>query len=239
MPPKISIVYPMYNEQENIHQAVERATDVLAPITDENYEIVIVNDASTDRTGEIADELAATDAHIRVVHHEVNRTLGGSIRTGLAHSKAELVLYMDADLPCDLDHLREAVPETAEADVVVGYRTNRYEGILRWLYTKVYNALVRWLFNIRVKDVNCPFKLFRRQVVEAMDLHSEGSFIDAEMLAEAQRAGFRIAQIPVVYTPRIAGQSTLARPQVIVKILCELWHYWWRRRGAKRRTNDD
>lgn len=228
----------MYNEEENIYRAVERATEVLAPLTDGSYEIVIVNDASTDRTGEIADELAAADPHIRPVHHQVNRTLGGSIRTGLAHSKGELLLYTDADMPCDLGYLREALPKLEQADVVIGYRTNRSEGVKRWLYSKVYNILVRWLFDIKVRDVNFAFKLFKRQVVEVMDLRSEGSFIDAEMLAEAQRARFRIAEIPVVYTPRIAGQSTLARPQVIVKILCELYQYW-RCRGKTRRANND
>jgi len=100
----------------------------------------------------------------------------------------------------------------------------------------VYNTVVRWLFGVKVKDVNCPFKLFKRAVVEAMDLRSEGSFIDAEMLAEAHRAGFKIAEIPTVFSPRIAGQSTLARPGVIVKIISELYQYWHRRRGTKKES---
>ncbi len=239
MPPKISIVYPMYNEEENIHPAVQMATDVLGPLTDGNYEIVIVNDASTDRTGEIAEEMAAADRHIRPVHHEVNRTLGGAIRTGLAHSRGDAVLYMDADLPCDLAYIRDALPELDHADVAIGYRTNRHEGIKRWIYTRTYNFLVRHLFGIRVKDVNCGFKLFKREVVEAMDLRSEGSFIDAEMLAETIRAGYSIAQIPVEYRARIGGQSTLARPGVILKIFSELYQYWCRRRGAPRSANND
>lgn len=234
MPPKISIVYPMYNEEENIHAAVGEATEVLAPLTDGNYEIVIVDDASTDRTGEIADEMAAADPHIRPVHHEVNRTLGGSIRTGFEHSQGELVLYMDADLPCDVAHIRDALPKMEQADVVVGYRTNRHEGAKRWVYTRAYNAMVRWVLGVRVKDVNCSFKLLKREVIAAMDLHAEGSFIDAEMLAEAHRAGFRMAQIPVVYKARVAGESTLARPAVIVKIISEFYQYLCRRRREKK-----
>ena len=231
---EISIVYPMYNEEENIHAAVAEATEVLAPLTEGSYEIVIVNDASTDRTGEIADEMAAADPHIRVVHHEVNRTLGGSIKSGFEHSRGDLVLYMDADLPCDVGHIREALPQMKHADVVIGYRTNRHEGAKRWLYTRVYNGLVRCLLGVSVKDVNCSFKLFKREVIAAIHLRSEGSFIDAEMLAETQRRGFKIAQIPVVYKARVAGESTLARPGVIVKILSEFYEYLRRRRQEKK-----
>ena len=229
MAPRISIVFPMYNEEDNIRAAVEAAARVLEPLTGGNYEIIIVNDASTDRTGEMAEELAAADARIRPVHHQTNRTLGGAIRTGLTHSRGELVLYTDADLPCDLAYLNDAIPFLDQADVVIGYRTHCHEGFKRWLYSKVYNLLTRWLLGLRVRDVNFAFKLFKREVVEAMELHAEGSFIDAEMLSEAQRHGFRIAEIPVVYQVRQAGQSTLARPQVIIRIFREMYHYRRRR----------
>ncbi len=207
--PKISIVYPMYNEEDNIYQAVEMAQRELGLAADGDYQIVIVNDASTDRTGQIAEGLAAADLRIKPVHHPVNRKLGGGIRTGLANSTG-------------------ALPKFEQADVVVGYRTNRHEGVLRWLYTRTYNLLVRILLKVAVRDVNCPFKLFKRQVVEAMDLRSEGSFIDAEMLAEARRLGFTIEQIPIAFIPRQAGESTLARPSVIVKIIREFVQYLFR-----------
>ncbi len=228
MAPRISIVFPMYNEEENIRAAVEAAARVLEPLTAGNYEIIIVNDASIDRTGEIAEELAADDGRICPFHHKTNRTLGGAIRTGLTHSRGELVLYTDADLPCDLAYLSDAIPLLDQADVVIGYRTNRREGFKRWLYSKVYNLLTRWLLGLNVRDVNFAFKLFKREVVEAMELHAEGSFIDAEMLSEARRHGFRIAQIPVVYQPRQAGQSTLAQPRVIIKIFREMFDHWRR-----------
>ncbi len=225
---KISIVYPMYNEEENIHRAVAMAQRELGKATDGNYEIVIVNDASTDRTGEIADQLAASDPRIKPIHHNVNRTLGGSIRTGFAHATGDVVLYMDADIPCDLAHIHEALPRFEMADVLAGYRTNRYEGVLRWVYTRGYRLLVRLVLGVSVQDVNCPFKLFKREVVAAMDLRSEGSFIDAEMLSEARRNGFRIAEVAVVFLPREAGESTLARPAVVFKILREFWQYLFR-----------
>jgi len=236
--PKISIVYPMYNEEDNIHHAVQIAQRELGLAADGDYEIVIVDDASTDRTGQIAEELAAADPRVKLVHHPVNRKLGGSIRTGFANSTGEIVIYMDADIPCDLTHVHEGLPKFEQADVVVGYRTNRHEGALRWLYTRTYNLLVRTLLKVAVRDVNCPFKLFKRQVIGAMDLRSEGSFIDAEMLAEARRLGFTIEQIPVEFIPRQAGESTLARPSVIVKIMQEFVQYLLRRKDVAKETEE-
>ncbi len=229
--PQISLVLPMYNEEENIRTAVAAAEEVLEPITGGNYEIIIVDDASTDRTGQIAEELAEEDHHIRPLHHATNRTLGGAIRTGLSHSQGEVVVYTDADLPCDINHIAQALPLLNEADVVIGYRISRQEGLKRWLYSKVYNLLIRLFLKLKVRDVNFAFKVFKHQVVEVMDLHSEGSFIDAEMLAEAQRHGFRIAEIPIKYQPRQAGESTLARPAVILKIFREMFQYWRRQAG--------
>jgi len=236
--PKISIVYPMYNEEDNIHRAVQMAERELGLAADGNYEIVIVDDASTDRTGQIAEELAAADPRIKPVHHPLNRKLGGSIRTGLASSTGDIVIYMDGDIPCDLAHVHEALPKFEQADVVVGYRVNRYEGALRWIYTRVYNLLVRLLLKVYVRDVNCAFKLFKRRVVEAMDLRSEGSFIDAEMLAETRRLSYTIEQIPVEFIPRQAGESTLARPSVIVKIVREFVQYLFRRKDSARETEE-
>jgi len=220
----------MYNEEDNLPIAVGRATEVLSDLVGDDYEIVIVNDASTDRTGELAEELAAADPHIRPIHHEVNRSLGGAIRTGLAESRGDFVLYVDGDLPCDLNHLREALPLLEEADLAIGYRVGRRENLLRYLYSRVYNCLVRWLLKVRVRDVNCAFKVFKREVVERLHPTSNSGFIDAEILAEAVRMGSRIVEMPVLFTPRVAGVSTLAHPSKILEILRDLRAYLRRRR---------
>ena len=227
-------MFPMYNEEDNIHASVERAGAVLGDLVGDDYEIVIVNDASKDRTGEMADELAAADPRIRPVHHEVNQSIGGAIRTGLKHSRGDAVLYVDGDLPCDLDHLREAAPLLEGADIVAGHRVGRRDSVLRWLYSQTYNLLVRCLFGFRVEDVNCPFKLFSPAVVDDLELGSNSGFIDAEILAEATRLGYSIAELPVIYTPRVAGVSTLAHPARILEILQELRQYRRRRRAARR-----
>ena len=225
MPPSISIVFPMYNEEAYIHRAIRAARAALAEITPD-HEIVIVDDASTDRTGALADELARADPRVKVVHNERNRKLGGSIKTGLATATGDLVLYTDADLPFDLQELGRAVRllEYQQADVLAAYRFDRTsEGLVRTVYSFCYNLLIRALFGLAVKDINFSFKLFRRSLLQKIELKSEGSFIDAEFLIRARKAGATIVQIGVDYFPRSRGVSTLSSPGVIVTILREMW----------------
>jgi len=228
MPRSISVVFPMWNEEDYIRRAVAAAKDILREITDD-HEIVIVDDASTDQTGAIADELARADPKIRVLHNPWNRTLGGSLRAGYAAATKDLILYTDADLPFDLQELPRAVRllEYQQADVLSAYRFDRtLEGPVRAVYTFLYTRLVRLLFGLRVKDVNFAFKLFERALLERFELKSEGSFIDAEFLIRARKAGAQVIQIGVDYFPRSRGQSTLANPRVILKILREMLGMW-------------
>jgi len=226
----VTIVFPMYNEEDYILRAVRAARAALSEAAPD-YEIVIVDDASTDRTGAIADELAAADPRgaIKVVHNAVNRKLGGSLKAGYAVASKELVLYTDADLPFDLQELTRAVRllEYQQADVLSAYRFDRTsEGLVRTVYSFVYNLLIRVLFDLRVKDVNFSFKLFRRSLLDKIALKSEGSFIDAEFLIRARKAGAQIIQVGVDYFPRSRGISTLSSADVIGKILREMAQLW-------------
>ena len=228
MPASVSIVFPMYNEEAYIHRAVRAARAALGEVNPD-HEIIIVDDASTDRTGAIADELAAADPRVKVVHNAANRRLGGSLRAGYAVATKALVLYTDADLPFDLQELTRAVRllEYQEADVLSAYRFDRTsEGLVRTVYSVVYNLLIRVLFGLRVKDVNFSFKLFRRALLERIELKSEGSFIDAEFLIRAKKAGASIIQVGVDYFPRSRGISTLSSPSVIAKIVREMGQLW-------------
>src|SRR5439155_718696 len=192
-----------------------------------DLEIVIVDDASTDGCGELADRLALENPHLRVVHHRTNRKLGGALKTGFATASREWVLYVDSDLPIRMEDALSAVPLTDQADVVIGYRINRCEGLKREIMSWCYNRLIRVLFGLRVRDVNFAFKLFRREVLRQVHLESEGSFIDAELLLETRRAGFRIAEMGLNYYPRVAGTSTLASAAVVRKLLREMIRYGW------------
>jgi glycosyltransferase involved in cell wall biosynthesis len=225
----LTIFFPMWNEEDYIHATIgagrEVCTRMLAEGEIGDYELLIVDDASTDSTGSIADDLAAADRRVKVVHHPVNRKLGGCIKTGFAHARGEIVLYTDADLPCDLAELRKAcrLLRYYRADVVSAYRHDRTgEGARRVVYSWIYNWVVTLLFGIHVRDVNFAFKLCRRSIFEKVELTSEGSFIDVELLVKAQGQGYRIIQFGVDYFPRSVGVSTLSSAPVIAEIVREM-----------------
>jgi glycosyltransferase involved in cell wall biosynthesis len=220
----VSLVIPMYNEELNITHAVAAGVEALEKYADD-YEIIIVDDASTDTSPRIVAELAAKNPRIRALRHDRNRKLGATLRTGFAACTKDLVFYMDADIPFDPDILGKAMRamEITGADMIAAYRHDRtMEGFKRGVYTLVYNWLIGVLFGWPHRDINFSFKLMKRKVLQAIELKSEGSFIDAELVVKAKNAGFAIQQMGVDYFPRIRGESHLASFGVIVKILREL-----------------
>jgi glycosyltransferase involved in cell wall biosynthesis len=227
---KLSIFYPMWNVEEYVERALgagRRACERLVASGDiGDYELIVVDDASTDRTPQLADEFAAADPRVVVVHHEHNRKLGGAMKTGFATASGDLILYTDADLPFDMFELPRAVRLLREydADIVSAYRFDRTgEGYLRSVYTFVYNLLIRTLFDVKARDINFAFKLCRARIFEHVELRSEGSFIDAELVIRSTRLGYEMLQFGVDYFPRTRGLSTLSSPSVITTILREMW----------------
>lgn len=226
---RLSFLFPMWNEEAMIRRTVGAAREAGSRLVGTglvgSFEIVLVDDASTDGTGKIADEMADDDPRIVVVHHPENRKLGGALKSGFAAATGDVVLYTDADLPCELVEADKALRlmRLYEADLVSAYRFDRTsEGVQRAVYSYVYNHLVRWVLGVRIRDVNFAFKLIRRRVLDQVELRSEGSFIDAELMAKAHRRGFRYVQFGVDYIARTRGTSTLSSPAVIVKIVREL-----------------
>jgi glycosyltransferase involved in cell wall biosynthesis len=228
--PLFTVFFPMWNEEDYIERALDAAREACVTLIEAgeiaDYELLVIDDASTDATGAIADAQAAHDPHVRVVHHPKNRKLGGSLKTGFAEAKGDLVLYTDADLPFDMDELQRAcrLMRHYEADIVAAYRFDRTgEGYVRVVYSAIYNALVRILFGVRIRDINFAFKLCRRQVLDRVVLESEGSFVDAELIVRTLGYGGKVVQFGVDYFPRTRGVSTLSSPTVIVKILHEMF----------------
>jgi glycosyltransferase involved in cell wall biosynthesis len=227
---KLSIFFPMWNEEAYIERALsagrELCEELVASGEIGTYELLIVDDASTDSTPELADKFAEQDPRVRVVHHPVNRKLGGSMKTGFANSTGDLILYTDADLPFDMLEVRKAVRllRYYEADIVSAYRFDRTgEGYVRTVYSAFYNGLVRLLFGVKMRDINFAFKLCRGSLFREFELKSEGSFIDAELVIRAKNLGKNVIQFGVDYFPRTRGVSTLSSPSVIRKILREMF----------------
>ena len=225
---KLSVFFPMWNEQDYIERAIDAAReeceDLLAQGDIADYEMIIVDDASTDNTPVIAQRLASLDPRVTVVRHPENRKLGGSMKSGYAAATGDLVLYTDADLPFDMHDVHKAMRllRYYDADIVSAYRFDRTgEGYVRTVYSFFYNLMVRILFGVRFRDINFAFKLCRTRVFEHVELKSEGSFIDAELIVKAQKFGYTVIQFGTDYFPRTRGVSTLSSPAVIKKILGE------------------
>jgi glycosyltransferase involved in cell wall biosynthesis len=206
--PAISLVMPAYNEAGNIERAVRAATEAGAQAG--TYEVVVVDDGSRDQT---AERLAALQAELgprlRVVRHERNRGYGAALRSGFAAAEGDLVFYTDSDNQFDLSELASVIPLMREWDAVLGYRIDRKDARRRLITSWVFNRLSCKVFDLDVRDLNCSFKLFRRDVLRTLSLESDDFFIDTEMVVRLHRAGFRYVERGVTHLPRLSGHSTV------------------------------
>jgi glycosyltransferase involved in cell wall biosynthesis len=218
----LSVFFPMFNEQENAEESARRALAVL-PALVEDFEVILVNDGSRDRTGECIEALAAQEPRVRAVHHPVNRGYGAALKSGFAAATRELVFFTDGDLQFDLGELELCLRALEGCDVVVGYRIQRRDPLQRKLNAALWNGLVRLTLGLRIRDVNCAFKLFRRSTVEALGpLEADGAMLSAELMTRLQRSGARIREVGVHHYPRPRGQQTGAKASVILKAFREL-----------------
>jgi glycosyltransferase involved in cell wall biosynthesis len=220
----LSIVLPAYNEEENVAQAIEHVSEV-AQRLDMDYEIIVVNDGSKDRTGEIVRQMMPQVENLRLVEHYPNRGYGGSLKAGFAAAEGDLIAFTPADNQFDFNEIRRLLDAIEETDIVSGYRANRQDAFVRKLNAFGWNSLVRLMFGYLCRDIDCGFKLFRREVLDHVNIVSDGAMIDTEFLAGARARGFRIAEVPVTHLPRVAGEATGANLQVIVKAFQDLWKF--------------
>jgi glycosyltransferase involved in cell wall biosynthesis len=225
--PSISVVLPALNEQDNVGAVLDRALTALPTIT-ADYEVIVVDDGSTDATAEVVSRyLEAHHPRVRLLRHEVNHGYGAALRSGLQAARHDLLFYTDADRQFDVDELRYMVPLLRDADVVLGFRVYRYDRVLRSILSWIYNRIVDVLFRIRVRDVDCAFKLFTREVWERIVIESDDFFVDAEIVARARKWRFRIVQKGVRHYPRVAGETTV-RPSDIPRTLRQIALIWRR-----------
>ncbi len=212
---------PAYNEEALIEATATALAEVLDRIVDD-YEVVVVNDGSRDRTREVVEALASTNPQIRCVSHPTNRGYGEALRTGFSSATKELIFLTDGDKQFDVNELESFLPAAQRADIVAGYRSPRRDSWIRLLYGWGWNFIVNLLFGYTVRDVDCAFKLFRREVWEGVHVHSGGATFSAEFLIRARRLGCRFAELPVSHYPRTAGSPTGAHPRVILRAFRDL-----------------
>jgi len=221
-PVSISVFFPCYNEQANVRRVTEGALKVLDGLK-ADYEVILVDDGSRDRTGTIADELAAGNPRIKVIHHPTNLGYGAALQSGFRAATKDLVFFTDGDGQFDLGELPSFLYLIRQYDVVCGYRRNRQDPLVRRINGWCWTQLVCLLFVLKVRDIDCAFKLFRRQVLEGMELLSTGALISTEVLARIARKGGRIVERPVTHFPRLEGHQTGANWRVVLRAFRELW----------------
>lgn len=234
--PQMSLVLPAYNEEKNIVRAVENANNYLKKKF-KSFEIVVVNDGSNDETALIVSRLAKTNRKIKLINHDINKGYGVALRSGFAACEGDLIFYTDADNQYDIAEMDKLLEYVGEYDIVAGFRLHHSDPTSRIVISWSYNQLIHLLLGLRIKDVDCSFKLYKRKVFENIILKSDTGLIDAEILIKAKKAGFSIFQIGVNHYQRIAGHSiyeigtrnkyfAFVSPKVPIKIFKEIKMYW-------------
>jgi dolichol-phosphate mannosyltransferase len=222
---RVSFVYPAYNEEENIAEAVRRAREAAELVRLDEFEIIVVDDGSADGTWRIVQELAAQMPELRPIRHERNQGYAAALRTGFTAARLPLVFYSDSDNQFDLREIRYLLPLTDRYDIVTGFRIYRFDPFTRLVLSWGFNLLVRIIFRIPVRDIDCAFKFFRREIFERITIESQRFFVDTEILAKAKALGLSMTEIGVRHYPRVAGRSTV-RPSHVVYTLGELAKIW-------------
>ena len=229
LPGSLTLVLPAYNEAPNI-DAVVRDSLATLPLFADSYEIIVVDDGSRDRTGEIVARWEATNQQVRLVSHTRNRGYGAALASGFRASTGDFVMFMDADRQFDIRDLRLLAPFAGEYDIVAGFRMERSDPLHRRVFAEMFNVSVRILFGVHLRDIDCAFKLFRGDLLRGMAFTAPGALINTEIQAKARRQGARLQQVGVHHYPRIAGEATGGSPRVILRAIGETLALWWRMR---------
>ncbi len=225
--PSISVFFPAYNDGGTIPSMVLTALMTLRQLTND-YEIIVVNDGSADYTPEVLEELSRRYPELRVIHHEQNRGYGGALRTGFSRATKELIFYTDGDAqydPREITRLYEVWSD--EVDLVNGYKISRSDPLHRIVIGRLYHWMVRTAFGLRLRDVDCDFRLIRRSIFDTVELKSDSGVICVELMKKVQDAGFHISEVPVHHYHRAYGKSQFFNFRRIWRTGQQLWALWW------------
>jgi len=224
-PLKLSVCMPAFNEADVIEDCLAAACAILPEFV-EDFELIIANDGSSDETGELVHQFSQRDPRVRLVNHEVNRGYGAAVSSGLKAAEGDLVIFTDGDGQFSMLDLPQLLEHVNDVDYVIGYRYERAEGGLRRLNAWSWNRLIRAMLGVRVRDLDCAYKLFPRDVIEELKLTSQGACINAEILTQCARGGLTFCETPVMHYPRYHGAPTGANLKVIIKAFRELPQLW-------------
>ena len=221
----ISVFFPALNEEGTVEKLTNDLLRTLRPDF-ENHEVIIINDGSVDRTGHIADELLHKhNGYVKVIHHSESRGYGNAIKAGFDAARYDLIFFTDGDYQFDVSDLHTALSLIEGNDIVVGYRQDRKDPRHRLWLSKGYNFLVRVLFGLKLKDIDCSFKLFRRKAYKEISIESYGYFIDTELMVKAKRQGLKIKEFGVKHLPRLSGESKVKMKHIFLTVyeIAMLW----------------
>lgn len=227
----LSVVFPAFNEEANIKRTVELAREVLPKIA-RQWEIIVVDDGSKDATRAITDELSARYPEVTAIHHPRNRGYGAALKSGILAARHDLIFFTDSDGQFDLQELEQLIRFSDDYDIVMGYRAKRQDPPHRLLNAWGWNMLVRLVLGLKVRDIDCAFKLFQRSVFDRIQIRSVGAMVNTEILAQATSFGMRMREIEVTHYPRHFGKPSGANLRVIAKAFRELIRLWRQLRGV-------
>jgi glycosyltransferase involved in cell wall biosynthesis len=219
--PGLSVFLPSHNEEGNVERVVRSWTAELPKVADK-FEVIVVDDGSRDRTGEIAERLAKEDAHVKVVRHPVNRGYGGAVISGIRAATLPYVLLCDGDGQFDPADIERLTPFVPEYDVVAGRRVQRADHLMRRINGRAWTTLVRVLLGITISDIDCGFKLFKREKLEGMELRAHGAMISTELMARVAGRNAKVKEVDVGHLPRLAGEQSGANLKVVARAFKEL-----------------
>lgn len=224
----LSVFFPCVNEEGNLEETVRKAIGFLQRLKLE-YEIIIVNDGSTDKTGQIADKLAGQNPNIKVIHHPKNLGYGEALKSGFYNAKFDTIVYTDGDRQFDFSEVTKFIDKLGDADLIIGYRIKRRDPFFRLLFAKGWTLALFAFFRLNLRDVDCGFKMIKRQVLEKIPRLSSqrGAMINAELAIKTKKAGFKISEVGVNHYPRLSGKPTGANIKVIFKSFVDLIRLWW------------
>jgi glycosyltransferase involved in cell wall biosynthesis len=222
----ITVFFPVFNDQETIELLAEKALSVLPSLTDD-YEVLLINDGSTDKSASVADELARNLKHVRVIHHPRNQGYGAALRTGFRNASKELIFYTDGDGQYDVSELALLVPPLSDGvDVVNGYKMKRQDNRGRKASGAIYNRLARFIFHLPISDVDCDFRLVRRSAIDRISLGLSSGAICVELVLKLSSAGCTFREVPVHHYPRIHGKSQFFTPRRVARTLFDFFALW-------------